>query len=237
MKGYSISFVIPMYNERETIKNTINEICAITNTLTDDYEIIISDDASDDGCADIAEELSKSRPNIKVLRLAKNTKFGGALAAGLKHAAKEIVIYTDSDLPITMSDIKKSVPIIAHADIVTGVSIVKKGASVKRKAISMVYNFLVRSLFGLNIKDVNSGYKVFRKELLRGMELLSRSPFIDAEIFVKAKERGAKILEYPLIFQPRRHGTSKVARMSVILQTFIDMLRLKHALMLRRKRN
>ncbi len=227
MSPYSISFVLPMYNEREAIEDTVEEIRIIAKSLTSDYEIIIADDASTDGSAQIADRLTKEDSRIKVVRLLSNTKFGGALIAGLKQATKDILIYTDSDLPVSFLDIKKSLLLLEDADIVTATSIVKKGENIKRKIISRVYNFLIQTLFKANIKDINSGYKIYKRDVLKGMDLKSASPFIDVEIFLKAKASGAKIKEYPLIFRPRRQGVSKVSRIPVILQTFLDMLKFK----------
>jgi len=224
---YSISFVLPMYNEKEAIEDTVEEVRIIADAITDEYEVIISDDASTDDSFTIARGLSEKDPRIKVIRQKKNTKFGGALAAGLKHATKDIILYTDSDLPISLLDIKKSLPLIDNADIVTAASIIKKGENIKRKIISKGYNLLLAILFNIRINDVNSGYKIFRREVLQGMEFISRSPFIDAEIFLKAKRKKARIVEYPIIFRTRRQGSSKVARLSVIMQTFVDMIRFR----------
>lgn len=227
MNPYSISFVLPMYNEREAIEDTVEEIRIIAKSLTSDYEIIIADDASTDGSSQIADRLTKEDSRIKVVHLLYNTKFGGALIAGLKQATKDIVIYTDSDLPVSFLDIKKSLLLLEDADIVTATSIVKKGENIKRKIISSVYNLLIQTLFKANIKDINSGYKIYKRDILKGMDLKSASPFIDVEIFLRARASGAKIKEYPLIFRPRRQGVSKVSRIPVILQTFLDMLKFK----------
>jgi len=212
-----------MYNESEGIEDTIDEVRIIARALTDDYEIIISDDASTDGCADMVGGLAKEDPLLKLIRQETNSKFGGALAAGLKAAGKEIIIYTDSDLPISLHDIKMSLPMIENADVVTAVSKVHKGENLKRKIISFGYNSLLKILFGMNLRDINSGYKIFRKSILEGVELMSKSPFVDAEIFVKVLRKGGRVKEYPIIFRARKQGVSKVARISVILATFRDM--------------
>ena len=223
----SISFVLPMYNEREAIEDTIEEMEAIAEALTSDYEIIISDDGSTDGSGEIADNLAKRDSRIKVIHLKENTMFGGALSAGLKETNKDIIIYTDSDLPVSLLDMKKSLLLLEDADIVTASSIVKKGENLKRKIVSLVYNFLIETLFRTHIKDINSGYKIFKKHVIEGIELKSKSPFVDVEIFVNAMRKGAKIKEYPLIFRTRRQGKSKISRIPVIIQTFIDMLRFK----------
>lgn len=227
MTPYSISFVLPMYNEAEAIEDTIEEISIIAKDVSSDYEVIISDDASTDGCYQKAVALSKKYPNLKVVRVGRNTKFGGALANGIKNASKELVLYTDSDLPISLLDIKKALPLIKNADIVTAVSKIKKGDTLKRKIISAGYNALLKLLFGLDINDVNSGFKIYKRSVVKNMVFFSESPFIDAEIFLRAKKIGAKIAEYPIIFRTRRQGVSKVARLEVIIQTFKDMLKLK----------
>ncbi|NQT22488.1 MAG: glycosyltransferase family 2 protein [Candidatus Omnitrophica bacterium] len=216
-----------MYNELESIEDSVEEISIIGNSISKDYEVIIADDGSTDGSAEISDRLARINSHVKVVHLLSNTKFGGALRAGLKAATKELIIYTDSDLPVSFLDIKKSLLLIDEADIVTATSIIKKGENRRRRIISKVYNLLVQSLFKMDIKDANSGYKIYRKSVLEGMELKSESPFIDVEIFLKAKKNGARIVEYPLVFRLRRQGSSKISRMSVILKTFLDMLRCK----------
>jgi len=223
----SISFVLPMYNELESIEDSVEEISIIGNSLCKDYEVIIADDGSTDGSAEIADRLARRNSHVKVVHLLSNTKFGGALKAGLKAATKDLIIYTDSDLPVSFLDIKKSLLLINEADIVTAASIIKKSENRRRRFISKTYNFLIQMFFKLNIKDANSGYKIYKRKILDNMELKSESPFIDVEIFLEARKKGAKIVEYPLVFRLRRQGTSKISRMPVILKTFMDMLRCK----------
>lgn len=227
MNEYSISFVLPMYNEVDGIADTIEEVRIIAKALTDNYEIIISDDASTDGSFELAMEYAQKDANIKVLKVPKNTKFGGALANGLTTATKDIIIYTDSDLPVSLLDIKRSLPMIEEADIVSAASIVHKGETLKRKIISFGYNLLLRIFFGMKLRDVNSGYKIFRKKSIEGMSFLSQSPFIDAEIFVKVLRKGGKIVQYPIIFRNRRAGESSIARLPIIIQTYLDMMKFR----------
>ncbi|MBU0683881.1 MAG: glycosyltransferase family 2 protein, partial [Candidatus Omnitrophica bacterium] len=154
-KKFSISFVLPMFNENENIKTTIALIKTLALELTDDYEIVIVDDASTDESATIVESAAKNDNTIKLFRLKKNSKFGGAFSKGFKEASKDIIVYMDSDMPVKLEDIKESFPLISDFDIVTGYSRVKKGDTGTRKIISAGYNALVQSLFGLDIKDIN----------------------------------------------------------------------------------
>jgi glycosyltransferase involved in cell wall biosynthesis len=226
-KSLSVSFVLPMFNERDNIENTIRSIKSLAKELAGDYEIVVVDDASTDGSGDIVEEMAKVDDAIKLFRLKNNSKFGGAFAKGFYKATKEIILYMDSDMPVSAEDIKASFPLIRGADIVTGYSRIKKGDTVRRKIISGVYNFMVQALFGLNVRDVNSGYKIVRRDVVKDIKFVSRSPFIDVEIFLHAKKKHFRVRQFPLVFNPRSSGKSYIARLPVIWATFSDMIKVK----------
>jgi glycosyltransferase involved in cell wall biosynthesis len=225
MKKYSISFVIPMYNEADNIEETLGRVTAFSRAVADDYEVIVADDASKDAGAAIVRRIAAADARVKLITLAKNTKFGGALAAGLSAASKDIVIYTDSDLPVKEEDIRKGLALLERCDIVTGCSMAIKDAAIKRIIMSKVYNFLVQLLFGLRIKDINSGFKIYRRDAIKDLDLISKSPFVDVEIFAEAARKGFKIEQFGLIFELRTHGVSTISRPGVVARTFYDMLR------------
>jgi glycosyltransferase involved in cell wall biosynthesis len=223
----SVSFVIPMYNEGKSIKKTIEILTKIAEKLSDNYEIIIANDGSTDGSGDIIDEIARNDSHVKPVHLLKNTKFGGALAKGIKSASKEVIIYTDSDLPIKPSDVDSAILLLEKGDMVNAYSTIKKGDTLKRVIMSKVYNFLIQLLFRANIKDINSGFKIYKAKIFEGMELKSRSPFIDVEIFIKAIRKGAIVKQYPIIFRQRDEGRSYISRPSVVIKTFIDMISFK----------
>ena len=213
-----------MFNEAENIPETVRRITALAGTICSDYEIVIADDASTDGSADVVAALAAKDGRIKLIRLETNTKFGGALKAGLGAASKDIIVYTDSDLPAREEDIAKALELLKEADVITAYSLVLKDMSLKRIVMSKVYNFLVQLFFGLKIRDINSGLKIYKREVLQGLDLKSRSPFIDVEIFAEAARRNFRIKQYGLIFDLRTRGKSSISRMSVVARTFWDML-------------
>jgi len=224
MKGLSISFVLPMYNEAQSIEATLAKVDILGKELCDDYEMIVVNDASTDHCGEIVDALAKKNERIVPIHLKVNTKFGGALKTGLMAATKEIVMYTDADLPVKEDDVREAVRLLNKgADVISGYSLVLKDTSIKRIVMSKVYNFLIQVLFGLNLRDINSGFKVYRRETLQGLRLRSQSPFVDVEIFVEITKRGFSITPYGLIFQLRTKGRSTISRPSVVLRTFIDM--------------
>lgn len=220
----SISFVLPMFNEAENIADTVACVSKIAKEICPDYEIVVSDDASTDGGPEIVKRLAQSDGHVKLVRLERNSKFGGALNKGLMAATKDVVVYTDSDLPAKEEDMKKAIALIDEADVVTAYSLVVKDSSLKRIIMSRGYNFLVQLLFGLSLHDINSGLKVYRRKILEGMKLRSKSPFIDVEIFAEAAKRGARIRQYGLVFELRTKGHSRISRLDVVARTFWDML-------------
>ena len=226
-QALSISFVLPMYNESANIRGSVETLKTIASTLTANYEIIVVDDASTDDSADIVEEIAAKDDTVKLLRLEKNSMFGGAFAKGFKSASKDVIMYMDSDMPVSEEDIQESFPLINDSDIVTGYSKIKKGDTLKRKIISGGYNLLVQTIFGLNLKDINSGYKIVRRSLIEDIEFVSRSPFVDVELFLHARKKSGRVKQFPLIFRTRPGGKSYIARIPVIWATFSDMLKVK----------
>ena len=226
-KKYDISFVLPMFNESDNIERTICVLKALADKIANDYEIVIVDDASTDESASIVENISREDSAVKLFKMDKNTKFGGAFAKGFKNAKKDVILYVDSDMPVGEEDIKGSLPLIEDADIVTGYSKVKKGDTLKRKVISGVYNFIVERLFSLNVKDINSGYKIVKRSLIQDLDFLSNSPFVDVELFLHARKKNAVVKQYPLIFNERTEGKSYISSIPMIWATFTDMIRLK----------
>jgi glycosyltransferase involved in cell wall biosynthesis len=225
-KEKSLSFVLPMYNESTNIERTISLLKGLAGSMTQDFEIVVVDDASTDASAGIVQGIAKQDKRIKLFCLQKNTKFGGAFAKGFKSSSKEIIVYMDSDMPVAPEDIKTALSMVDDADIVTTVSCVEKNSTGFRKIISKTYNSLVRSLFKISINDINSGCKIVRRELVADIEFISQSPFVDAELFLHAIKKNARIKEYPLVFRPRPSGKSHIAGLPVILATFRDMIKL-----------
>ncbi|MFQ5952647.1 MAG: glycosyltransferase family 2 protein [Candidatus Omnitrophota bacterium] len=224
---FSISFVMPMYNEEDNIAAAVSAIKSVAGEITDDFEIIIVDDASTDGSGKIIDEMADKDDTVKAFHLDENSKFGGAFAECFRRASKDVILYMDSDMPVSADDIKSSVPLIKDSDIVTGYSRVKKGESLRRKIITTVYNFMIQALFGLHIKDINSGYKIVKRSIVEDINFISKSPFVDVELFLHAKKKNGRIRQFPLIFHPRPGGKSYIARLSIIWATFLDILRVK----------
>lgn len=221
---HSLSIVFPMYNERENITVAIDEALRFGRDVTADLEIIIVDDASTDGSGAIADELAAIHSEVSVIHHPVNRKLGGALKTAFAAASREWVLYMDSDLPINMDDAYRAVPLTNTADIIIGWRI-SRAESWQRHLMSLVFNLLVRTLFGLRVRDVNFAFKLFRNCYAKRIPLRSEGSFIDAEFLLGMQAQGARFTELGFMYYPRVAGVSTLGSKMVALKTFAEMLR------------
>lgn len=218
----SISWVLPMYNEIGYIPLTINKVKTILSEIAFDYEIIIIDGASTDGSVEKLEELFSSDRNIKIIRDCGKKKLGYALRSGFSLASKDIIIYTDFDMPFDFSVINKVIGLIDSCDVIKGYRI---GGNIGflRKVYTKVYEFIIIIFFKIYMRNINFALKIFRRTLLDCIKLKSDGPFIDAEFLIKTHRAGYSIKEIGVVFNPRIHGKSNLASIVVILETLREM--------------
>lgn len=218
----SLSFVLPMYNEKGNIERMAQETLDAGRRLAHDFEIIIVDDASTDGSGEIADALAKKHPEVRVIHHSVNRRLGGALRSGFAAASREYVLYVDSDLPIDMKEADGAVMLIDNADMVIGYR-TSRAEGAKRAVMSWAYNRLIRLVFGLRVRDVNFAFKLFRREVLDHITLESEGSFIDAEFLIETSRGGYRINEYGLNYFPRIAGVSTLSGFDVILKILSEM--------------
>jgi glycosyltransferase involved in cell wall biosynthesis len=224
----SMSLVLPMFNEADCVEQTLGSALHSLSQNFAEFEIIVVDDGSTDDCAARVEIWARRDPRIRLIRLWRNQRFGGALRAGLAASSKELVFYTDFDLPVDLGFFPEVVQALEDSAVVTGYSPeYPKNLSWSSKLLSRGYNALVRAFFGLGLRDVNFGLKAMRRSVVEGARLVSRSPFVDAELFIEAQRGGHQIRELAVPFSPRKLGVSRIRRSDVIAWTLLDMLRIR----------
>ena len=218
----SLSFVLPMYNEKDNIEKMVAGTLSVGKFVASEFEVVIVDDASTDGSGRIADRLAAEHPEVRVVHHRKNRKLGGALRTGFYAASKEYVLYMDSDLPVKMEDIPPALERLGGADMLIGYRI-SRAEGVRRAVMSFVYNRMIRVLFGLKVKDVNFAFKLFRRSLLDCITLESEGSFIDAELLIEARRVGARMAEHGFNYYPRVAGVSTLSGMGVVLKIFGEM--------------
>ncbi|MBI3552384.1 MAG: glycosyltransferase [Elusimicrobia bacterium] len=219
-----LSLVYPMYNERENIAEAVAHGKAVLSSLTGDWEIIVVDDGSTDGGAEIVEALSRKEPRVRLIRRSRNEGLGKTLREGFSAARLGVMLYCDSDLPYDLSILKDALPLLARADVVAGYRLNRREAFL-RLVYSKVYNFLIKALFGLPVRDVNFSFKLLKRRVLDGIELESRGSFIDAELLVKARNAGWRLAEVGVVYAHRKHGLSKLSSLATIIEMLGELRR------------
>lgn len=224
----SISVVFPMYNEEDYIRRAVRAATDVLASITPDHEIVIVDDASTDATGTIADELARADPRIRVVHNPRNLRLGGTLRAGYAVASKELVLYTDADLPFDLHEAVRAVRLLEYqeADVLAAYRFDRTGEGSLRAFYAWAWNATVRWAFGLHVKDVNFAFKLFRRELLDRFPLKSEGSFIDAEFLVRCRNAGAVIVQIGVDYFPRTRGVSRLSSPAVILKILAEMLRL-----------
>lgn len=201
-KNY-LSVIIPVYNEEESIKPLFNSIKKHLSSYN--YEIIFVDDFSTDNTRQ--NILGLDAHNVVLIEMRKNFGQSLALSAGFDYASGEYVVTMDGDLQNDPSDIPKMLNILKDEDwdIVTGIR-KKRKDSILKTLPSKIANFIVRYTTKLDLKDQGCALKVFRKEIIKELNLYGE---MHRFINVQAYLNGAKIKQIPVNHHPRKYGKSK----------------------------
>jgi len=224
MEPRSLSVFFPMYNERQNISVLLEEACRVIPELGfKDYEILIVDDGSRDGCDQIVEEWAHRNPHIRLVRHPHNLGYGAALRTGFTQASRDIVFYTDCDLPADLQEIRRALPLLRQADLVIGYRI-KRYETLRRAIYSRIYNYLLRILFNVHVHDVNFSFKVVSRKVLERIQLTASTVFIDGQLLSEARRYGFEIAEIPIDYTPRRFGRSNFDSLKTAFATLSELL-------------
>ncbi|HVD78622.1 MAG TPA: glycosyltransferase family 2 protein, partial [Vicinamibacteria bacterium] len=193
----SLSVVIPMYNEEGYVERSVAAARAVLEEMGSDWEIVIVDDASTDGTGPRADRLAAADRRVRVIHNPVNRRLGGTLRAGYAAATKDLVFYTDADLPVDFGQLPRAVRLLEyqHADLLAGYRFDRTSEGLHRALYTIGYHVVIRLLFGLRIRDVNFAFKLFRRSLLQRIELKSEGSFIDAELLLRARKAGAVMIQ------------------------------------------
>ena len=213
-----LSFVIPVYNEEESLKELHKEI--IENISNTSYEIIFIDDGSTDNSYAVIEELARKDANIKPIRFRTNFGKAAALQAGFDKAQGEIIFTMDADLQDDPKEIPRFVEKINEGyDLVSGWKKKRKDPITKRWP-SKFFNLITSMVFHLRLHDYNCGYKAYRKEAAKSLNIYGELyRYIPAIVWSK----GFSVTEIVVTHHKRRFGRSKYGA-SRLIRGFLDLL-------------
>jgi glycosyltransferase involved in cell wall biosynthesis len=214
-----------MYNEEAYVDRSVAAARAALEEMGCEWEILVVDDASTDGTGARADALAAADPRLRVIHNPVNRRLGGTLRAGFAAASKELVFYTDADLPVDLGQLPRAVRLLEYqqADLLAGYRFDRTSEGLHRALYTIGYHVLIRLLFGLRIRDVNFAFKLFRRSLLQRIELKSEGSFIDAEMLLRARQAGAVMIQLGLDYFPRTRGPSKLSSLGVIAAILREM--------------
>ncbi len=221
----SLSLFFPAWNEEEYVERSVTRARAVLDRLSDDWEVIIVNDASTDRTREVAEALGAADPRVRCITHEVNQKLGGAMKTGFSASTKDIVIYSDIDLPFDLNELERALHLMTYleADMISAFRFDRTSEGPRRIVYSLLYNFLVRGLFDVQIKDVNFSFKVLHRRVLESIELKAEGSFIDAELVVKAVKRGFRVFQMGVDYFPRTRGESTLASPGVIVKMVKEM--------------
>ena len=231
MSKEKISILIPAFNEEKGIISTINETIKVLDELGNDYEIVIIDDGSkDDSYKVVSENLFNYNNRVKIEKYDKNMGKGYAIKYGFNFVKGDYILFLDADMDIHPNQVSSFIDLIREheADIVMGSKRHKDSVvdyPLIRKVYSNVYYFLTKLLFGLPVKDTQTGFKLFRYSSLKNSlkKIVIKKYAFDLELLVVSKIQKCKIIECPIILKPTRSYYGRIG-FKAIINILIDTL-------------
>lgn len=220
-----ISFFFPVYNDEATVRTVAERAMLLLEEVAGAYEIIIVDDGSPDRSGAIADELAQEYDSVRVVHHEVNRGYGAAVQSGIAESQYDIICMIDGDNEYDVFDLKKMLAVSDYYMLVIAFRY-KKLYSTKRIFISFVYNAVLRIVFNSPFRDISTGIRLIRREVLDGIELKSNSPFIGAELTLKSMLRGFPVGEVGIQTFPRDFGTGSATSLRNIIGTIKDIWRI-----------
>jgi glycosyltransferase involved in cell wall biosynthesis len=218
-----LSAFFPVYNEIENCEKMVEGLGQVLPTIAETWEIIISDDGSTDGTAQLADQLAETHENVVAVHNATNKGYGAALKLGFDTSRYGHLFFTDGDCQFDVSELPRLVECLDDADIIVGYRIHRHDPW-HRRIFAKNWNLLVCILFGLKgVRDLNCAFKVIPKKVVDTIDLRSDGAFITAELMCKASYLGYRIKEVGVTHFPQKKGTG--GNLKVIFKAFRDLIR------------
>ena len=219
----NISVVIPLLNEKESLRELTDSIIDVMKSYNFSYEIIFIDDGSSDNSWDIIEELSSKSDTIKGIKFHRNYGKSQALHAGFLKSQGKVVFTMDADLQDDPKEIPAMYDMIMNDnfDLVSGWKKKRFDSLIFKNIPSKIFNFAARSTSGIKLNDFNCGLKAFKKDVIKSINVYGE---MHRYIPILAKNEGYKKIGEKIVnHRPRKYGKTKFGP-SRFLYGFLDLL-------------
>ena len=215
MAETDVTAIIPVYNDRNALELAIPRSVGVLSTISDNFELVIAEDGSNDGSRELAERYGQQDHRIRLLHSDERLGRGRALNRAITESKGTIVCYYDVDLATDMRHLPELIGAIrSGSDLATGSRLMPE-SDIKRtggrEIASRTYNFLVRVILGSSVHDHQCGFKAFNKERILPVipEIRSAHWFWDTELLVRCQRRGFGVKEFPVRWRAGKGTTVK----------------------------
>ena len=220
-----LSVIIPVYNEVENIEEILKRVKATKRAA----EIIVVDDGSQDGTRDLLKKLD-GKGRVRVILREKNQGKGAAIRTGLDAAAGDILLIQDADLEYDPRDYPTLLQPLEEglADVVYGSRFLggpRRATMFWHMIANKMLTFMTNILYDTILSDMETGYKVFRREVVDGMKLRSKRFDFEPEFTAKALKRKYHIYEVPISFNPRDYSQGKKIKLKDAFEAVWTLLK------------
>ncbi len=209
VKLSSISAVFPAFNDGGTIASVVLAASIALRQVTNDYEIIVTNDGSTDYTGSILDELLLRCPELKVIHHSTNQGYGCALRNGFSAATKEWIFYTDGDGQYNPLELVTLVSAVTEGiDVVNGYKISRRDPLI-RIIIGHMYHNIVKYMFGIRLRDVDCDFRLIRRSIFDAVKLESTTGTLPLEMVKKFQDAGYIFCEVPVHHYFRQYGKSQ----------------------------
>ena len=219
----NVSVFFPVYNDEHTVERVTRKALDVLSQIASEYEVLIVDDGTPCRAGEIADALARENPRVRVIHHQKNLGYGAAVRTGLANVRYEWVCFTDGDDEYDIYDLQKLIRLKDYYDLIVTFRYTKMYSGF-RVFISWAYNLSLRFLFKTRYRDISTGLRLIRRELIDELQLEANSPFIGAEITIKTMLKGFRVGEVGIQTFPREFGRGSTTSIRNIIATIKDML-------------
>jgi glycosyltransferase involved in cell wall biosynthesis len=213
----TFSIVIPVYNEEGSLDELMASIERAMAPLSESYEVVFVDDGSTDRTFDKLTSLAEANERVRVFSFRRNLGKSPALVCGFERARGQYILTMDADLQDDPGNLRQMYDqlISERVDIVNGWRKERRDDAIKVVSSRIFNRLMVRLLFGSSFKDMNSGLKLYRAEVARGLHLYGG---MHRFIPLMATEMGYRVIECPVSHGVRKYGASKYSRVKILTE-------------------
>lgn len=223
----NISVFFPCFNEEKNITKVVEEAITVLRDLRFEYEIIVINDGSTDKTEVEVKELIKKNKKIRLISHPTNLGYGAALKSGFYNSKYELIIYNDADGQFDFGEITKFLEKIKDYDLVVGYRSKRQDPFIRRLN-GKIFNLVTHTLFRIEARDVDCGFKLLKKKVLEEIEPLeANGALISTELLYKTRKKGFIIVEVPVTHYPRTKGKPSGGSLKVIVKAMQELIRLR----------